>query len=203
MSGFPAPNLSVPFIFLWLAGPEQVDSELMDSDQSRAPNASSDGQVKVRQLLDGARNLALFGAEPMGRELCASIFLNHLPMLLADAEAKQRFIACLLLLEMDQLLRRTLRAFDGVDLSFTIVFADGAERKILSFSNGVSLAILLPEPGADRATRDRFAESWSHRIVEAASCAEDAWIADSPSPVPERSAAAAALAPQRAPASVA
>jgi len=66
-------------------------------------DSASDGERRLARQLDIAGELARLGDQPVGRELCASIFLEHSSLLLADRDAKQRFIECLLLLRMTKL----------------------------------------------------------------------------------------------------
>ena len=127
--------------------------------------SASDGERRLARQLDIAGELARLGAQPIGRELCASIFLEHSSLLLTDRDSKQRFIECLLLLRMSNLMTRLLSATDGVELKVTTLVVQGAERLLLSFGADASLSVPLAEMGSDRATRERFAARWSERIL--------------------------------------
>ncbi len=139
--------------------------------EARPEDPPATGEGRLAAQLDAASNLALFGATKLGRDVCASIFLHHLPLFTSDRDSKRRFVECLLLLGMTNLLTRLLRALDGVDLDVVKLVADGAEHMILSFSTGRSLNIPLHEIGPHAAARSQSAAAWSTKILEAAECA--------------------------------
>jgi len=122
----------------------------------------------LSRQIEAARNLALFGAGALGREMCASMFLGHSHQLACDRHLRRQFVECLLLLEMPNLMVRLLRATDGVSLSVSALAAPGPKRTLLSFSNGESLVIAAFGPGAGAGARSEHAAFWGERILHAA-----------------------------------
>lgn len=143
-----------------------------------------DDERRLSRQLDIAGEVARVGAQPIGRELCASIFIEHSSLLLADRKEKRRFVECLLLLRMTNLLIRLLGATDGVELKVTALVVDGAERMVFSFGGDATLSLPLAEMGSERATREAFAACWSERILMAAERSANAGA--EPMPISER-----------------
>ena len=126
------------------------------------------GESALSRQLEAARNLALFGAETIARERCASMFLDDLHLFQSHPGLRSRFVECLLLLRMPNLLARLLRATDGVTVRITVLGSEAPARHILSFSNGFNLVIPQPAPDAGAAVRAEHAALWSERILQEA-----------------------------------
>lgn len=122
----------------------------------------------LSKQLQQARELALFGAEALACEVCASVMLDRAMLLARSTAHKRAFIECLLLLGMTNLLARTLRATDGVEVSMAEAAGPRADSFLLALSNGSTVRLDLPGPGAGRAERDRFATNGGKLIVQAA-----------------------------------
>ena len=129
---------------------------------------SHEQDASLSRQLDAAWSLALHGAEALGCQLCASIFLDHAHALVANPGHKKQFVNSVILLGMTNLLARLLRAADGVELTAKMVATDRGEGLVLSLSNGTRVRLVLPGPGAGRAERQRFAVEFSDAVLNAA-----------------------------------
>jgi len=126
----------------------------------------SEPERRLGRRLEVAGELARMGAHAAGRELCAAIFLEHASLPRADHETKQRFIECLLLLRMTNLLTRFLEACAGIRVEIAIEEDDGAEHMAFALPSGERLRARLPQAGLDRHQRERFAAFWGQRLLE-------------------------------------
>jgi hypothetical protein len=135
------------------------------------PTSHKTTPTHLARQMDTIRNLALYGAEDVARELCAAIFLKHTHTLASSRDSWVRFVECVLLLGMHNLLTRLLRATHGAGVSASNSGTHGG-RLALSLSNGSSL--LIPALRADAGVMSRLehAAHWSERILAAAVHAE-------------------------------
>ncbi len=135
---------------------------MLTRDSARSDPPDEQASALVRQV-ELAHKLARRGARQPARNLCAAIFLDQSALLLADRSAKRRFVECLLLLDMVNLLGRLLRALDGVELGSRQVVVAGTRQMVLSLSNGVHLVM----PVADTLPRVCDVAHWAGLICSA------------------------------------
>ena len=138
---------------------------MLSTQDHTSRSATADGDAKLSKRLDIASELALYGQLQPGRGLCAALLIEHAMLLGTDHGAQQRFVECLLLLRMENLLLRLVRAVYGFDLERRILTSDGAQRTILAFPAGTSLVIPWSDMGNEPSRRARFATHWSRRIL--------------------------------------
>ncbi len=136
----------------------------------------STAERRVGEQIDAATNLARFGAEPLARDLCAAVFLQHPNILLANRSLERRFVECLLRLGMTNLLARHLRAAHGVELATRKLSIDGVERIVLALSNGSTVSVPVPELRADPAS----VGGWSEKVLTAADRQGEGWVLAEP-----------------------
>ena len=131
------------------------------------PAVPHEATTPLLRQISIVRSLALYGAQDVARELCASIFLTQSHALAANHEPWLGFVECTLLLGMKNLLARLLRATHGAGVSASASGAAG-ERLHLTFSNGSNLLLPSLRPDLGVAARAEHVAYWSERILVAA-----------------------------------
>jgi hypothetical protein len=154
-------------MLMWLAVPPP------EVKRSVSPISSSNLRTPppLPRQIETVRTLALYGAEDVARELCASIFLNQAHALASAKDSWLPFAQCVLLLGMHNLLARLLRATHGARLSASASGPSG-DRLLLAFADGATLLVPPVRNDAGVAARVEHVAYWSERIFAAATEAQ-------------------------------